>query len=63
MLREVFGLNIRALDVDAAARAKLYQRRNVSRAVLKRLEDKAKLIGLGQATDEIIDDFINSEDQ
>lgn len=63
LLREVFGLNVRALDVDAAARAKLYQRRNVSRAVLKRLEDKAKLIGLGQATDEIIDDFINSEDQ
>lgn len=56
MLREAAGLNFRSVDVDAVVRAKRFKRREVSRAVKKRLIDKARLMGFEDALEDMQDD-------
>ena len=51
--RELLGINVRTLDVDAVKRAERFKRRDVSRAMKARLIAKAKLIGLDEALDEL----------
>ena len=43
--RELFGLGVITTDVDAIQRSKLFQKRDVSRALKKRLEEKFRLLG------------------
>ena len=56
MLREAAGLNFRSVDVDAVVRAKRFKRREVSRAIKKRLMDKARLMGFEDALEDMQDD-------
>tara|TARA_R110001583_G_scaffold46529_13_gene145950 strand:- start:719 stop:2488 length:1770 start_codon:yes stop_codon:yes gene_type:complete len=56
MLREAAGLNFRSVDVDAVVRAKRFKRREVSRAIKKRLIDKARLMGFEDALEDMQDD-------
>ena len=56
MLREAAGLNFRSVDIDAVVRAKRFQRREVSRAVKKRLIEKARLMGFEDALEDMQDD-------
>jgi hypothetical protein len=43
--RELFGLGLVTVDVDAIQRSDLFRKREVSRALKKRLEEKARLLG------------------
>ena len=51
--RELLGINVQTLDVDAVKRAERFKRRDVSNALKARLIAKAKLIGLDEALDEL----------
>lgn len=55
LLREVAGINVRAVDPDAQVRAELYKRVQVSRALNKRIEKLMKLRGF----DETLEDLKN----
>ena len=55
-LREVLGLNFRSVDVDAVVRAERFKRRDVARAMKQRLIDKAKLMGLEEAIEDMQDE-------